>query len=148
MGSLSQLMPIEQVQAILGYRGTSGVRSLVQRGELPIAGRGAHYKLYFREEDVLALMEARAQRYAVRHSLHRNVEMDKCGDNLGEDNLSSRRPDPTQPALKDEASRLKGRTRHDAESISGGQCQPADVQVSKDPRRRRLDHLHTLWSDR
>ena len=50
------LIPIKVVAELLGYRGTSGVRSLVSRGRLLVAGRGARRRAFFWRSEVLALV--------------------------------------------------------------------------------------------
>jgi hypothetical protein len=61
-----EFIPIEEVVRMLGFKGTSGVRALIKRGELRACARGARFKAFFRREDVLELMRRRARIHDAR----------------------------------------------------------------------------------
>lgn len=83
---LAELVDAAEVARILGLRTVSGVRSLVARGELAVAGRGAHNRAFFRRSDLLAMMERRAARYSRQRS-------QKKGANDGERKMAGRATD-------------------------------------------------------
>src|SRR5882672_2480969 len=65
---LYDLLSIADAARLLGFRGMSSVRSLIARGELAVAFRGAHYQAFFDRQTILALMERRAAIYAQQRS--------------------------------------------------------------------------------
>lgn len=65
---LEDLIPIHEVARLLGYRGTSSVRMLVQRGDLEVVARGGRNRAFFLRADVLALVQRRAAIYGRQRS--------------------------------------------------------------------------------
>jgi len=65
---LEDLLPIEDVARLLGYRWTSSVRMLVQRGDLEVVARGGRNRAFFLKADVLALLQRRAALYGRQRS--------------------------------------------------------------------------------
>ena len=81
----ADLIPAEVVVSLMCLRTTSAVRTLVSRGELAVAGRGAHNRSFFRRQDVLDLMARRASGYLRQRSLK--------GANNGERKVAGRAED-------------------------------------------------------